>query len=373
MSAQTQLNVPESRDFIKTNVGLFIWLIFLALGGGLLALYYSRIGYLPDIDWHSLLIYIAVASIIGASIGVLQFLLVFLPGYIWAEVLVADKSLVKVLCPPRDAYDGSKDNEPCVFEIFKRLGLPFAIVFFLAHIFLPLNMPILGVNIYFWVTPLLLISSSIYVSRNLESQVREPNGRRSRMAKYGFWFAVSVILSQTALFLIYQLASNPKRWDYIILTLICTTGVLVSNHAVALRYTRHPMQGVMASVVAAFLLLFAADRYTSLSAKLMALYGIGDKCKVSILLNEEGARFFGKLNLPPNSCDPLEPNRICDAEMLSRVGSEYFLSLKGKNFTLPKSMVISWAADDKRNNQPQPVDDAGKSTSTTISTLTTGE
>src|ERR1044072_9805307 len=91
----------ESSEFIKAHAVLFAWLFFLVIGGGMMALYYSRIGYLPDIDWHSLLVYLAAASLIGGSIGGLEAVLVFLPGYIWSEILVVDDSLRDLLCYPK--------------------------------------------------------------------------------------------------------------------------------------------------------------------------------------------------------------------------------------------------------------------------------
>ena len=63
-------NSSEVIGLLKANTSLAVWLVFLAIGGGLLALYYAKIGYLPDIEWNSTLVYLAAASIIGAGVGI---------------------------------------------------------------------------------------------------------------------------------------------------------------------------------------------------------------------------------------------------------------------------------------------------------------
>src|SRR5215475_8272087 len=119
---EIQVNPPvaapdsEKPGALKIDHGLFVWLIFLALGGGILALYYSQIGYLPDIEWHSLLLYLAAATILGASLGILFSLLLFLPGCIWAELIIGDPPLYRIFY---------HDGEPCMREIIKRLGVLF--------------------------------------------------------------------------------------------------------------------------------------------------------------------------------------------------------------------------------------------------------
>ena len=48
----------EVIEILKGNTTLAVWLVFLGFGGGLLTLYYARIGYLPDIEWNLSLIHI---------------------------------------------------------------------------------------------------------------------------------------------------------------------------------------------------------------------------------------------------------------------------------------------------------------------------
>src|SRR6185369_17476006 len=78
----------EIDKLVIANISLVIWLVFLAIGGGLLALYYARIGYLPDIEWKAVLIYLFIGSLVGGVIGLLLTMSVYLPGVIWSETIV---------------------------------------------------------------------------------------------------------------------------------------------------------------------------------------------------------------------------------------------------------------------------------------------
>ncbi|HST22254.1 MAG TPA: hypothetical protein VLR90_14110 [Blastocatellia bacterium] len=407
-----------SGERIKAQAVLFAWLFFLVIGGGMMALYYYQIRYLPDIDWHSLLIYLAAATIIGGSIGGLEALLVFLPGYIWSEFLVVDLGLRGVLCFPEPGKyeiknDKLKDYEPCVFAIFKYLGFIFVALFTIAHFWLiPEVLVKYGPINYFVTVFSLTIAASVWVSIILERKysslkselnsgsnsqdtqplrtesaevgesvgelriesecelnsgvftpsphswglkVRSKNkdrwykapGRSSRLTKYGFWFALSTILSQIALFLIYKLASKSNEatpWE---LQVMCIVGVLISNHIVAACFRKHRISAVMASVLAVMLLLFAVDRYTSLSEKFMALYGFGDDHKVCMVLNDEGKNLLTKIKPSGEHWDSVnDPYKLRYATILSSVGSDYFLSLDKQKLVLPKSMVTSWVRED---------------------------
>src|SRR5215204_19433 len=94
-TAQTQLRQPSDgiNKLLTANTTLTVWLSFLAIGGGILALYYARIGYLPEMEWKAALIYLFIGSIVGTVIGLLLTISVYLPGVIWSEAIVFDPGL----------------------------------------------------------------------------------------------------------------------------------------------------------------------------------------------------------------------------------------------------------------------------------------
>ncbi|MBV9957954.1 MAG: hypothetical protein JO360_06005, partial [Acidobacteria bacterium] len=201
-------------EFLKSNTSLLVWLFFLTIGGGLLALYYARLGYLPDIEWRFSLVYLAALSFIGGAYGILQLLTVFLPGFIWAEVLICDTQIIGVFC-----YQERDGREPSIYRIFRYLGIPFGLSLLISHVILPY-----GIWPYVGATIILLACVSVYIrfkfSQFLVKRGKEqPIGRgkkqrqrecTNRLWKYVFWFDLSVLLSQVSLLLIYYITSEPR-------------------------------------------------------------------------------------------------------------------------------------------------------------------
>jgi len=292
-----------------------VWLVLLVLGGGLLAVYYRKISYLPDIQWQDSLIYLAIASFIGITFGVLEVLAIFLPGYIWAEELVCDVRLRSYFCL------GEPDtHEPCVSKIAKLLGIPFAICLIVFHLAL-----LGGLATY-------IIISAILIFELVNPQ---------RSGKYMLWFGLSVTLNFLALLFIYLLAGWESKWKYMKLSLICTTTVLVSNHIVAARWAQNRRTAVLVSIIATLLLLVFTDQYVSLTGKIMAGYGIGSGHHYELVLTQEGADMVDKLSLSEHECEKAAQNRLHNIEILSGIGRDYYVQCGKIKFTIPKTMVLA--------------------------------
>src|SRR5262249_40841319 len=142
--------------------------------------------------------------------------------------------------------------------------------------------------------------------------------KKRRTFKYSAWFSLSVLLSQISMYFMYHLAGRPKGSDFIILTFLCTGGVLISNHVIAVHYHRYARQSVAASLIAAALLLFVADRFSPLSLRVMEYFGFGGETKTNIVLSEDGVGIIEKLRLP-NKCVPATRDKLCDVDLLSKL------------------------------------------------------
>jgi membrane protein implicated in regulation of membrane protease activity len=369
MTTKAPTSSSNAGEFLKTNSTLLVWFFFLALGGGLLALYYARIGYLPDIEWRYSLVYLAVVSFIGGAFGLLELLAVFLPGFIWAEILICDPHIIGKFCQEEKGA-----HEPSINRIFKYLGIPFGISLVISHVAL-----YFGIWAYMGAVVLILGCISCWMWKKFSSLIDERekenehqpekhraheqekhhvhekkteeqqnHERKHRLWKYVFWFDLSVLLSHVAVLLIYYIAwpKGPQDlWPYSKLTCLCIFGVLVSNHIVAARYWIHRRRTIIACLIISLLLFVAADHFAPLSTRIMALYGFGrEDNKVRLLVNNDGANLIENLGLPNNTCGQAGRNTLCGVEILSGIGSEYFIKLDGTTFTLPKSMVISRSA-----------------------------
>lgn len=335
----------EVLALFKAETTLFVWLCFLAIGGGILALYYARIGYLPDIEWSSTLIYLAAATMIGGTIGLLFVMSLFLPGFIWSEYLIFESKLRLMFC-----YDKTA-NEPCARTIMWRVGLPFGVALLLSHLSLAEDLRANSsrqelLAVYLGVSLALLVLAFCYM-RMTFGQTRSVEDLKQRF-KCASFFTLSLLLSQISILVMYLLSAPQGLGSFIALTFICTLGVLISNHIVALRYHHHFRQAIVASLVATGFLLFTADWFSPVSLKIMGYYGWGDGRKVSLLLNNEGCQIVTGLGLSQTQC-ALTPNlKLSNVEILSSVGDEYLLSVDGKTLTLPRNMVLSYQGEDRR-------------------------
>jgi hypothetical protein len=377
---EVALPVPRAPEPSEKETALVAWLAFLILGGGLLALYYARVGYLPDIEWHLTLVYLAVASFIGGAYGLLQSLAIFLPGYIWCETLICDSHIIGAFChaEPDKLAPSVVRHEPSVFRIFLLIGLPFLVCIIISHVAL-----YWGIRPYVGTTIILQLFASVYATLmfshllDLRKARMERGGevvveggerasvgderweRAARLCKYVFWFDLSVLLSQIATLLIYYLSDRPCGWPYIKISAVCITVVLISNHVVAVRFWENHRQAIGASLAASLLLLVAADHFTHLPEKIMDLYGFGENHKVDItLVSADGADAVGKLGLSNNGCATPARDKLCGVKILSAIGSEYLIKLGPDDaytvFTVPKSMVVSHAESRSNAEPPRP-------------------
>ena len=348
----------------KVDSTLVAWLVFLIVGGGIISLYYARIHYLPDIEWSSSIVHLAVATFVGGAITILLALSLFIPGYIWSECLIFDERLLDAFC----FHETSK--ELCLRTLIGYIGFPFLIVLLVNHAILFVLASVLQSNllgIYMAASVLVAAITADFMRRrkyfitllDVATKRRDKRAKTSaqpvpqeteldeketkqRVFKYLAWFALSILLGQISMALIYLLSGRPPLWPFFLTTITCTICVLVSNHFVALHYRRSHVQALAAALVTASLLLVVADRNESFSAKVLSFYGIGDLSQaVDLLLKAEGETIVEDLKVSGN-CSEGTVKKLCKVRVLSRLGNEYYLmDQNGQKFSLPKEVVLS--------------------------------
>jgi hypothetical protein len=348
----------EISKLLIANTTLAVWLSFLAIGGGLLALYYAKIGYLPEIEWKAVLIYLFICTIVGGTIGLLLTIALFIPGVLWSEFIIFDPAFEKHL-----SYNLER-KEPCMRSIIICLGLPFLLLLLISHLLL-----LVGRAFEYWGWAAVLLLATFWIMRlrfeaillkEKKSKAHATNKpkpvkgwylkrirkflrpRRKFMSrqtfKCSFWFTLSVLLSQLSMYVIYRLSGSVREpTRFMALTVLCTAGVWISNHVVAFWYHRYPRQAVVTAFVAAGLLLFTADNFSSLSVRLMNRYGIGYNKRVNMLVTDHGFAIITSLGVP--DCGT---SQVCNVEILSKVGDQYFLRVGDKAYvTLPAADVVA--------------------------------
>jgi hypothetical protein len=332
----------------SATLSILLWLILLAFGGGLMAMYYAKIGYLPEVTWDDALTYLGVLSILGGGVVLAYSLLVFFPGLIWSEFMVSDRELRTTLCIRiNDRYD------PCYRSIMNRIGWPFLGVVLLAHFSVFLG----GVHelLPFGVTFLLLVPASAFlVWRNFDKKLQQgnmnPEEKKSVLTKSVLYFTGSVIISLISLFFIYEIAKVRETEPNSRMLLICTIVVAASNLFVAAVYRRNRTTGIGISLLAAFTLLIAGELLaskpaTAFSSRLMALYGFDSESQYSLILDKKGRDLIMSHGFPVEDIEGSRGARIEGVRILSRLGTDQILFFEGRRFSIPKSMVLSWADD----------------------------
>lgn len=331
---QPQESSGELDKLLKANTTLAVWLIFLGIGGGLLALYYNRIGYLPEMEWNAALVYLFVCSIFGGVTGLVLTMSLYLPGVIWCDSIIFERTLDNHLTyyAEHDEPSGkrSRRKEPCLMSIMLYLGLPFLVALVASHWFLHRD--------YYRAMGALPLMVFVVMLVIFGLRLRPLNKTKIRQIfKYSSWFTLSVLLNQISMYVFEVLANRtPDRYNFLVLTAMCTGSVWISTHVVAARHRFNQRQALIFALLAAVVLVAITDRFNLLSMKLMNRYGIGDNKRVNLLvtkdiiplLNSEGVTTYDQ--------------HVCDVEVLSKVGDHYFVRIGGQvSITLPKKDVIA--------------------------------
>ena len=144
----------EIDKLLKADTTLVVWFIFFVIGGGILALYYARIGYLPEMEWKAALVYLFVGSIVGGVIGLLLTISLYLPGVMWADFIIFDAMLDGRLAYDVEHTDSSGSQstrkEACLRTVISRLGLPYLVVLLISHLVLRATKDPGGLHIRPW-------------------------------------------------------------------------------------------------------------------------------------------------------------------------------------------------------------------------------
>ena len=349
---QPQQSSSELDQLLKANTPLAVWLIFLGIGGGLLALYYNRIGYLPEMEWNAALVYLFVCSIFGGVIGLVLTMSLYLPGVIWCENIIFEQPIDSLLTYYADHDEPSgrqlRRKEPCIKSIVNYLGLPFLVVLVISHWCLQYD--------FYWAFAVLILVGTFFGMRqlficrlkSLDQCGLKPLDQTTtkQIIKYSSWFTFSVFLNQISMYVIYILANRTSVGkDFLVLMAMCTASVWISTHVVAVRHRYSQRQALVFALLAAVVLLATADRFNNLSMKLMNRYGIGDSNKFNLLIKPDLVPLLESEGV--HTCGQ---QHVCNVEILSKMGDHYFvrvdheidMKVDGRvDIMLPKTDVIA--------------------------------
>jgi hypothetical protein len=149
---------------------------------------------------------------------------------------------------------------------------------------------------------------------------------------------------------------------------VCTFVVAVTNLFVAVLYRDQTRESILLAAIAALSLLVLGDflvdqKDAKFSARLMHSFGIGFNHPVTLLVNNDARPILQGLGVEfaesilTQDSKEIVVLKVKDVEILSRLGSDYFLRFDQRlSFPLKKDKVISWVSE-----EPKPPDAVGLS------------
>lgn len=326
-----------SNIFLKSfGSSLSIWSLFLFAGGTVFAVYYARIGYLPDIELNSALSYLAAASILGGTVVVLLTLLLIIPGFIWARYLTLDPDFQKAFC---------ENGVIAPKKFFARLIIWFFLFALVAHLAL------MSPN---WILFSLSLSLFIPIAGLKAWQIRkteireceaQPKTHNQMFLLYASRYSVSVLsglLASSTLFKLLTLSSNKSIKAVMGHLFICTLGVTIANTVVTIFLHGDHRTGAFASaLVLALALLACTDYIDPIPKQILGRFGFGQE-HAQLIVTDDGYHAL-KIAGMVEETGTAGPKVVNDVQILCRMGPNYFVSKSGRRFTIRKVDVISWS------------------------------
>jgi hypothetical protein len=224
--------------------------------------------------------------------------------------------------------------------------------------------------------------------------------KKSLLCRWILAFDCAALLSFAALWFFHRLYRGETFVEFrpseipLLLLLLCTLVVIVTNLSVSVLLQEHRRWAFMASFLAALLLLGAGQLLpkteSTLPAKIMATFGFGGR-EGTLVLTKKGGRILCQYAIPVEfeKRQPVEESlaglghpaavsetpggssekrgegkrveetlaRTAHVAILSRLGSEYVILVNEQKIALPKEDVVSWSTKATDAKVPQIPDD----------------
>lgn len=324
----------------------------LLFGGFIFIVYFTHIGFMPEMDLQSSLLLIIVASIVGGICFLSLFFFLVFPGILWSYGVLKNDDL-------KDLWSET-DKEKSAKELRHWFLLSFG--FFLSFLFLLL---FLGRFSQLFVRPLpgavLLIISAFIVRLFLIKNRLPDQGIKKILVKSLIFSWIDclaysgTIISWLILYLaLVDQATKAEINDFIFSTVLIAIFSILSNLLVLgfpIYLKEAPRTyGVAFCFLIALLLIF---NFAAVPEAVMRTYGWGGLYQASIIVNNKGCNslqnYGAKINQPCSNENSFY--KFDNIDILSAIGKEWYLRLHDKSstppFTLPRDTVVSYSKNIK--------------------------
>ena len=328
-------------------------LIFVLIGGLIFLGYYIKLGYLPDIDWQSILIYIFIAALIGGGVFLVFSFLIYVPARLWSRLATCEQ-LWEHFCKKASAEEGSEPSERQILvdKLLWSLAVPtFGVLLFLTignqmyHLTEKAEWNwMAAVSLGIAVVVLVWKIVHIYTVK-LPASIREGQkndfdlGPRS---VYLIWYLASILSSTLAILLLIHLIGweDGREFQVILASSIATLAVVSGMSLVAHQYKYNPREALLYTILFSAAVIVIAN-YSNPKRQLpeMVLTSCGFSGQMVKLGFKDDNCLVGKeLGIEKNCED--DRTMLDRVQILCPMGRNYLLNFEGKVFSLEKSRVL---------------------------------
>lgn len=366
-------------DYFLSNVMKTVWGVFLFVGGMFFLIYFTSIGFMPELDLQASLTLLATSALTGCWVLILTSLGLVGPGWVWRSTTNNSEKL-KILW-----YNG---EQWVWWRAFLWVGLPF--IGFVGGLILLLYIKIDWWAWSKWVGSTLLIGSLVTplpVILIWNKWLCTPAGIPKHWAMVGnfyrgFLYSAFVFFPLPVMllgFLPYALVSGTHTSAPVLLLVAAT--VIAELNAMLATSPRSDWQPVTVSCSILFLAFMFFSPWKFISNSVMNIYKFGNLANATIVLNETGCAIVEHhgVKATPSSPSPKTDTNakpqtcsLSKVSIYSRLGSTYYLEAsRNENtsvcFTISAQNVLSWAIDPPKI----PVKESSTSTQNPASTTET--
>lgn|GEM_PF-4303992 len=299
---------------------------FAAIGFLLILVYCMQIGYMPIFDLSTLTTVLVSVAFAALSLTFLFVLVLLLPGVYW-RIITGESEQLKTIMAIPDFFSRTRSIAP--FFVIPSITW-FCVIFWFA-----------SKNVVF--LPFAVLSALLFIVFLLHSK---------EYAFFKDWFKFNLSGAFTAFaFLFPTLLINDKfagtapvykdTFTYVYLLLVAFINVIVIGATTDKDSLKKAVVIALGGVV---LVAIGTGMLAEIPRKTMALYKLGNIESATLHLKKDVCNVFSTIDTPRKT----EKSCVLEnVEILSRLGTEYFVNVDGREAVIPSHYVIQWYSKPK--------------------------
>lgn len=312
--------------YINKNPMTFLWSLLLAIGGAVFVIYHAFIGFMPDLDFTSIVTLMAFLAITALIVLIMTAFALVAPG------IILDSQLTEG-SPIRKALSNTK-NEIVYKKVL--IGMIFPVFFIYMTIFFFSIETWLG----FSLLTLLVILLTIFSWITSKKQDKKFNTVLFETLQISL---LTSSMSAIPLFLVYGLINTGEGsidLDSLLRFLPAVLFIVFAN-TIVVGAPNKLWSYIGISVITLFIVSATFKIGHRIPYRVMEIFQFGNIQTQVMVLKTEGCSILKAYGIKSESINS-KYCKVRNIKILSRLGKQYYLSHEDNQFPLNKSLVESW-------------------------------